>query len=476
MWQNENLYGDPLKAHKCSSTQQTLEKDYLEMEGIKMTTGENNLQGRKASDFSILMENLDMLEATFSDSYVGRLEREILGQLERLGALKLFHACLSKTLKSPTFFDFSDMPTQLIKQPLINETVDVHVAEIVVRSRKKEERKSRRGRASQKASLLALPSKIIQKGSLQKRPSNSRSRRLTIAKNEAEMSRQLKLVDDLERIKTRLEEETGQVASLSSWAEAAGMDEKVLRQHLISGWYCRDGLLRSAHSLVLYLARNYRGFGLALDDIIQAGKFGLLQGAVRFDHKRGYKFSTYVQHWIRKSMSKFVEQHSRGIQIPASLSKSMNQIKKATKALYRTHGRYPDDDEIAKFTGLSMANIQAAKQCLRVVGSIDERLGDSFGAKFMEFTPDTSIVSPEEILGKWCMVKEIHDLLKTLDLTERQVLVLRFGLGGHHRKSLQEIGTCFQVSKEWIRRVERKALRKLRDEGARRYLSHFLYL
>lgn len=159
-----------------------------------MTTGENNLQGRKASDFSILMENLDMLEATFSDSYVGRLEREILGQLERLGALKLFHACLSKTLKSPTFFDFSDMPTQLIKQPLINETVDVHVAEIVVRSRKKEERKSRRGRASQKASLLALPSKIIQKGSLQKRPSNSRSRRLTIAKNEAEMSRQLKVV------------------------------------------------------------------------------------------------------------------------------------------------------------------------------------------------------------------------------------------------------------------------------------------
>ncbi|KAH7842764.1 hypothetical protein Vadar_008881 [Vaccinium darrowii] len=94
--------------------------------------------------------------------------------------------------------------------------------------------------------------------------------------------------------------------------------------------------------------------------------------------------------------------------------------------------------------GLSMANIQAAKQCLRVVGSVDERLGDSFGAKFMEFTPDTSIESPEEILGRWCMVKEIHDLLKTLDLTERQVLVLRFGLGGHHLKSLQEIGTCFR--------------------------------
>ncbi|KAG5540532.1 hypothetical protein RHGRI_020672 [Rhododendron griersonianum] len=417
-WQSENLYNDPLKAHKSSSAQQTAEKDYLEMEGVKilqMTTGENKLQGRKASHFGLLMENLDMLEATFADSYVGRLERDILGQLERVGALKLFHTCLLKTLKSPTFFDLSDMSTQLIKQPLINEAVDVHIGEI--------------------------------------------------------------LVDDLERIKTVLEEEIGQVASLSSWAEAARMDKKILLQHLRSGWYCKDELLRSAHSLVMYLARNYRGFGfLAFEDIIQAGKFGLLQGAMRFDHTRGYKFSTYVQYWIRRSMSRFVEQHSRGIRIPASLSKSMNQIKKARNFLYRTHGRYPDDDEIAKFTGLSLANIQSARQCFRVVGSIDERLGDSFGAKFMEFTPDTSVESTEEFVVRQQMVKEIHDLLKTLDLTERQVLVMRFGLCGHHRKSLQEIGTCFQVSKEWIRRVELKALRKLRDEGTRRNLSHYLQL
>lgn len=478
-WQSENLYNDPPKAHKASSAQQTAEKDYLEMEGVKilqMTTGENKLQGRKASHFGLLMENLDMLEATFADSYVGRLESDILGQLERVGALKLFHTCLSKTLKSPTFFDLSNMSTQLIKQPLINEAVDVHIGEIVVRSRKKEERKSRRGRGSPKASMLALPSKSIQKDSQSKRPSNSRSRRLSIARNEAEMSRQFKLVDDLERIKTVLEEETGQVASLSSWAEAARMDKKILLQHLRSGWYCKDALLRSAHSLVLYLARNYRGFGLAFEDIIQAGKFGLLQGAMRFDHTRGYKFSTYVQYWIRRSMSRFVEQHSRGIRIPASLSKSMNQIKKARNFLYRTHGRYPDDDEIAKFTGLPLANIQSARQCFRVVGSIDERLGDSFGAKFMEFTPDTSVESTEEFVVRQQMVKEVHDLLKTLDLTERQVLVMRFGLCGHHRKSLQEIGTCFQVSKEWIRRVELKALRKLRDEGTCRNLSHYLQL
>lgn len=97
-------------------------------------------------------------------------------------------------------------------------------------------------------------------------------------------------------------------------------------------------------------------------------------------------------------------------------------------------------------------------------------------AMVQEFTPDTSVESTEEFVVRQQMVKEVHDLLKTLDLTERQVLVMRFGLCGHHRKSLQEIGTCFQVSKEWIRRVELKALRKLRDEGTCRNLSHYLQL
>lgn len=159
-----------------------------------MTTGENKLQGRKASHFGLLMENLDMLEATFADSYVGRLERDILGLLERVGVLKLFHTCLSKTLESPSIFYLSDTSTQLIKQPSINEAVDVHIGDIVVRSRKKEERKSRRGRASPKASMLALPSKLIQKDSQPKGLSNSRSRRLSIARNEAEMSRQFKVI------------------------------------------------------------------------------------------------------------------------------------------------------------------------------------------------------------------------------------------------------------------------------------------
>ncbi|KAA8525195.1 hypothetical protein F0562_006941 [Nyssa sinensis] len=492
--ESETLCNDPLKAHTYSSALQTLENDILEMEKIKMNVGKRphvqlptgedkvtflmSLQANKTSYFSLLMENLDILEETFADSDVVRLERDILVQLERLGALKLFYTCLSRTIKAPPSSELSDVSIELMEEGQTNGTVDDLVGKIVVCSGKKEVRKSRRERASEKADNIYTIHKDSHRPSFSsaRRPTNARSRKVKIARNEAEMSRGVKLVASLERIRTILEEETGQIAILSSWAEAAGVDKKVLQQHLQFGWCCRDELLRSTRSLVFYLARNYRGLGVAHEDLIQAGNFGVLQGAERFDHTRGYKFSTYVQYWIRKSMSTLVAQHARGIRIPFTLSKAINQIQKARKALNSSHGKYPDDDEIAKFTGLSLAKIMSASKCLRVVGSIDQKMGDCISAKFMELTPDTSIKSPEESVMRQHMVRDIHNLLKGLDTRERQVLVLRFGLGDHQRKSLEEIGRLFCVSKEWIRKIERTALTKLRDEKTCRNLSHYLYL
>ncbi|KAJ9701907.1 hypothetical protein PVL29_003915 [Vitis rotundifolia] len=282
------------------------------------------------------------------------------------------------------------------------------------------------------------------------------------------------LVANLERIRATLEEESGHVASLSNWAEAAGVDKKVLQQQLQFGWYCRDELLRSTHSLVLYIARNYRGMGVAFEDILQAGNLGVLQGAERFDHTKGFRFSTYVQYWIRKSMSTLVARHARGVKIPFTLNRAIGQIQKARKALYKSHGRYPDDNEIAKFTGLSLAKIRSAGNCLRVVGSTDQSFQDCWGATILEFTPDTSIKSPEEGFMQQCKRKDIHNLLKGLDPRERQILVLRYGFGEQQRKSLEEIGRLFNVSKEWIRKLEKTALAKLRDEEICQNLRHYV--
>ncbi|XP_016487978.1 RNA polymerase sigma factor sigC-like [Nicotiana tabacum] len=453
-------------------------KNGITLDGEKPTY----LNTTRALHFSLLMKNLDLLENMFADSEVSRLERDIMVQLDKLGALEFFHTCLSRTNHCSTFPEVLDVPRELIEEIEKDGLVGNGIDKVVVRSKKKQERKSRRNRASRNANdiITVQPhTKNIQEDLQQpkffsgKRTHTSRNKRQKIAKNEAEMSRGVKLVAELERIRSILEEETGRVASFSSWAEAAGVEQKELQQRLHFGWYCRDELLKSTRSLVLYLARNYRGLGVAFEDLIQAGNMGVLQGAVRFDDTRGYKFSTYVQYWIRKSLSKLVAQHARGIRIPFTICKAINQIHKARKALSRSHGKFPGDDEIAKYTGLSTARIAMASKCLRVVGSIDQKVGDCISAKVMELTPDKSIISPEETVIREDIIDNMYALLESLDPKEQQVVYFRFGLENHQRKSLEEIGRLYGVSKEWIRRIERRALSKLRSADCFQDLTHY---
>ncbi|XP_038710553.1 RNA polymerase sigma factor sigC isoform X2 [Tripterygium wilfordii] len=455
------------------------------MEEMKDSTPSTSSREEKGPRFNLLLDNLEILEKTVADSDALRLEKDILLQLGRLGALKLFDTCLSRTLETSNIFDLSDVHTEPIIEYNTNSINRNDNGEHTVSSGKKGQRKLRRKRAlvnATKGYSRSLPSETIQKDiqwsstSSLRRTSKSKTRRSMIARNEAELSKGVKLVAELERIRMRLEEQTGRVSSLSCWAEAAGVDEKVLQQDLRFGWYCRDELFRSTRGLILYLARHYRGKGIAVEDLLQAGYLGVLQGAERFDHKRGCKFSTYVQYWVRKYMSRMVAQYSRGIQIPYALNGKINQIQLARKFLKNSHGRHADDIEIAKHTGLSLANIRAATQCLRVVGSVDHKKGDFHGSKYTEIVPDRSMKSPGEIVMAEHMKKDVHVLLKCLDSRERQVLVLRFGLNDNQPKSLGEIGKIFHVSREWIRQIEKKAMEKLRDEETCKNMSYYLDL
>ncbi|XP_010244378.1 PREDICTED: RNA polymerase sigma factor sigC [Nelumbo nucifera] len=508
--ESETLQKDPLKAYACSSgTLQPVNNGYAAI-GVKMNTSKEfhnslydtfedisiatpedssaflaSLQARKISCFSLLMENVEKIEDIFVSSDLIRLEKGILVQLEKLGALNLFHACLSRTVKVSSALNLHSALKECSKKYLMDGEMSDHVDHITVPSRRKEERKLRRERESKRASKKPALKSSPKCGiggpqqstiSIAKRPASAKSRRLMIARNESEMSRAVKEVSCLERIRSNLEEELGRVISFSSWAEAVGLDEKELQQRLHFGWYCRDKLLRSTRSLVVYLARNYRGLGIAFEDLLQAGNFGVLQGAERFDHTRGYRFSTYVQYWIRKSMSTLVAQHSRGVHIPLTLSRAINQIHKTRKSFFNTHGRYPDDDEISKCTGLSVAKVRLAGKCLRVVGSIDQKMGDSLTVKFMEFMPDTSIKTPEDIVMRQHMRKDIHKLLQGLHPRERKVLVLRYGLCDGRCRSLEEIGRLFNVTKEWIRKIEKAAMTKVRTEEVQRNLSEYLHL
>ncbi|KAG7560774.1 RNA polymerase sigma-70 region 3 [Arabidopsis thaliana x Arabidopsis arenosa] len=467
---------DSLKACGCASASPyTAENVYLELKDPKENIGVGSAKSyssRSMLQYNLLAKNLLALEETFVALDSLRMERDIMLQMGKLGAAELFKSCLSRSRGSSVASCLSDTTELVGTTPK---------EQVFVSSRRKLKEKSRRS---------TVTAENGDQGSLSmglrttwnnidvprvRRPPKYRKKRERISRNEAEMSTGVKIVADMERIRTQLEEESGKVASLSCWAEAAGMNEKLLMRKLHYGWYCRDELLKSTRSLVLFLARNYRGLGIAHEDLIQAGYVGVLPGAERFDHTRGYKFSTYVQYWIRKSMSMMVSRHARGVHIPSSIIRTINQIQKARKTLKTSHGiKYPADEEISKLTSLSVKKIRAANQCLKVVGSIEKKVGDCFSTKFLEFTPDTTMESPEEAVMRQSARRDIHDLLEGLEPREKQVMVLRYGLQNYRPKSLEEIGKLLRVSKEWIRKIERRAMAKLRDQPNAEDLRYYL--
>ncbi|XP_013636259.1 PREDICTED: RNA polymerase sigma factor sigC [Brassica oleracea var. oleracea] len=470
----------PLKACGCASA--TAENVYVKLKDPKENIGvgvvgeqmsssssEKANLSRSMLQYNLLGKNLLALEQTFVALESLRMERDIMLQMRKLGAAELFNTCLSRSRASSTTSCLPDTGT-----PELVDTTEEQ--QTFVPSTRKLRKKARR------SSLMTgnddQGSRTTWEGidvPRVRKPSKYRKKRERISRNEAEMSQGVKIVADMERIRTKLEEESGKVASMSCWAEAAGMNEKLLMRNLHFGWYCRDELVKCTRSLVLFLARNYRGLGIAHEDLIQAGYVGVLQGAERFDHTRGYKFSTYVQYWIRKSMSMMVSRHARGVHIPASIIRTMSQIQKARKTLKTSQGiKYPADEEISKLTGYSLKKIRAANQCLKVVGSIDKKVGDCFTTKFLEFTPDTTMESPEEAVMRQSARREVHNLIEGLEAREKQVMVLRYGLQDYRPKSLEEIGKLLRVSKEGIRKIERRAMAKLRDQPKADNLRYYL--
>ncbi|GER56108.1 RNA polymerase sigma factor rpoD, partial [Striga asiatica] len=448
------MLNDNSKEHICLSSPQILENYYLRAKESKVALGNDSsddlyilldkdneiskiedkqahltrLQSSQPSQYRLLMKNLDELEELFAYSNDTRLEKDIMEQLERLGALRFFHSCLSRTLESSTYSSLCNAHDEINVGEHITSDSRVNndrVSKVFIQSGKKEMRKLRRNKKIKKEGecLDSISREVLElKFGLPSRK-RGRSTRSNIARIEADMSSGVKMVTKLEKLRVMLEDETGQIASLSDWAKVAGFEKNELRQHLHYGWYCRDELLKSTRSLVIFISKNYWGLGVPFEDLVQAGSMGVLNGAEKFDRTRGYKFSTYVQYWIRKSMSTLVAKHGRGVRIPCTLSMTINQVQKARKALCASNGQYPDDTEIAKFTGLSMAKIKSANKCPRVVGSIDHKIGEGISVDYMEITPDTSILSPEESFIREQMIKDVYTLLNGLGPTEKQDLV-----------------------------------------------------
>ncbi|MFM7361422.1 MAG: RNA polymerase sigma factor RpoD [Cyanobium sp.] len=297
--------------------------------------------------------------------------------------------------------------------------------------------------------------------------------RLLRPDEEIELARKIADLLELEEKAAEFEADHGHHPDTKEWAAIFDMPLIKFRRRLMLGRRAKEKMVQSNLRLVVSIAKKYMNRGLSFQDLIQEGSLGLIRAAEKFDHEKGYKFSTYATWWIRQAITRAIADQSRTIRLPVHLYETISRIKKTTKTLSQEFGRKPTEEEIAESMEMTIEKLRFIAKSAQLPISLETPIGKEEDSRLGDFI-EADIENPEQDVAKNLLREDLEGVLATLSPRERDVLRLRYGLDDGRMKTLEEIGQIFDVTRERIRQIEAKALRKLRHPNRNGVLKEYI--